>query len=102
MIRFFNNSVGTNNQANREEWIEKALKKIPLDSIILDAGAGEQQYKKLCPHLHYICQILLNMMVRVMAGASDSVWDQTRLDIISDITAIPVSDASLMQSCISI
>lgn len=79
----------------REEWIEKILKKIPPNSKILDAGAGELSKKKYCSHLKYIAQDFAQY-----DGKGDgkslqtSTWDQTKLDIISDITAIPVADAS--------
>ena len=36
------NIVGTQNESNRIKWLEKTLKKIPKNSKILDAGAGEQ------------------------------------------------------------
>ena len=48
--------VGTRNEENRVTWIEKPLKKIPADSRLLDAGAGEQPFRKYCSHLNYISQ----------------------------------------------
>lgn len=47
---------GLNNESNRVEWLENILKKIPAGLRILDAGAGEQQFKKFCSHLQYISQ----------------------------------------------
>ena len=44
-------TVGTKNQSNREAWLERTLNQIPTGSRILDAGAGEQKYKRFCPHL---------------------------------------------------
>jgi len=49
-------SVGTKNLSNREVWLKKTLKQIPTGSRILDAGAGEQQYKRFCTHLNYVAQ----------------------------------------------
>ena len=49
-------TVGTTNEAVRVKWIEETLKKIPEGLTILDAGAGESQFKKFCSHLKYIAQ----------------------------------------------
>ena len=89
------NTVGTQNESNRIKWLEKNLKKIPRDSKILDAGAGEQQFKKFCSHLNYVSQDFAQY-----DGTGDSKglqigkWDQTQLNIISDIIAIPEPDES--------
>ena len=48
--------VGKNNLSTREAWLENTLKKIPPGKRILDAGAGELQYKKFCAHLDYVSQ----------------------------------------------
>jgi 2-polyprenyl-3-methyl-5-hydroxy-6-metoxy-1,4-benzoquinol methylase len=89
------NTVGSQNESNRIKWLEKTLKKIPRDSKILDAGAGEQQFKKFCSHLNYVSQDFAQY-----DGAGDSKglqvgkWDQTQLDIVSDIIGIPEPDES--------
>lgn len=89
------NNVGTQNESNRIKWLEKTLKKIPKDSKILDAGAGEQQLKKFCSHLNYVSQDFAQY-----DGTGDSKglqvgkWDQTQLDIVSDIISIPEPDGS--------
>ena len=86
---------GTRNQATREAWLERTLASIPAGSRILDAGAGELQYKRFCSHLQYVSQDFGQY-----DGQGDGIglqkgsWDQSRLDIISDITAIPEPDAS--------
>ena len=49
-------TVGSGNNANRVKWLEVALEKIPAGLTILDAGAGECQFKKFCTHLTYISQ----------------------------------------------
>ena len=49
-------AVGTNNETNRYKWTEETLKKIPTGYKILDAGAGECQFKKFCTHLNYTAQ----------------------------------------------
>lgn len=48
--------VGCRNKETREEWLKKTLPAIPSDSRILDAGAGELQYKEFCNHLEYVSQ----------------------------------------------
>lgn len=89
------NNIGKNNQINREGWLEKTLKKIPAGSKILDAGAGELRYKMYCHHLNYTSQDFAQY-----DGKGDGVglhtdkWDQTKLDIVSDITSIPEKDGS--------
>lgn len=89
------NPVGTLNEATRVAWLEQALKQIPAGSRILDAGAGEQQYRSFCSHLDYVAQDFAQY-----DGSGDGTglqvgsWDQSRLDIVSDITSIPEPDAS--------
>jgi len=90
-----NNKVGTTNQKIREVWLEKTLRKIPKNSRILDAGAGEQQYKQFCSHLNYVAQDFAQYDGKGnRKGLHKSSWDQSKLDIISDITDIPEPDAS--------
>lgn len=90
------NNCGRKNKSTRDAWLEKVLGQIPDGSKILDAGAGELQYKKYCDHLEYVSQDFGQY-----DGKGDSIglqktqgWDNTKLDIVSDITNIPVSDAS--------
>jgi len=88
-------TVGTKNQSNREAWIEKILKQIPVGFRILDAGAGEQQYKRFCSHLNYIAQDFSQYNGKGdSAGLQVGKWEQSSLDIISDITEIPEPDVS--------
>jgi SAM-dependent methyltransferase len=71
------------------------LAAIPAGSRILDAGAGELKYRPLCAHLDYVSQDF-----GVYDGRGDSIgfqtghWDTSKVDILSDITQIPESDAS--------
>jgi len=87
--------VGKSNLINRENWLEQTLKKIPEDYRILDAGAGELKYKKFCQHLNYVSQDFAQYDgTGDGAGLQTKTWDQTRLDIVSDITSIPEPDSA--------
>ncbi|MBD2107736.1 class I SAM-dependent methyltransferase [Nodosilinea sp. FACHB-13] len=91
----FEAKVGTRNEEARILWLEQALTKIPKGSRILDAGAGEQQFKRFCSHFNYVSQDFAKY-----DGSGDSKglqmgsWDQNNLDIICDITSIPEPDSS--------
>jgi ubiquinone/menaquinone biosynthesis C-methylase UbiE len=88
-------NIGTKNLYNREKWLEASLKCIPASSKILDAGAGEQKYKKFCSHLQYVAQDFAQYDGKGDArGLQTGVWDQSKLDIVSDITLIPEPDGS--------
>ena len=87
--------VGTKNQSTRDEWLRATLQKIPANSRILDAGAGELKYKLLCSHLNYVSQDFAQYTGQGDGrGMQTGAWDQTKLDIVSDITKIPESDGS--------
>lgn len=87
--------VGTTNLSTRETWLENTLKKINKGSKILDAGAGELQYKKYCSHLNYTSQDFGRYTGKGDGSALQTgAWDNSKLDILSDITTIPVKDKS--------
>jgi ubiquinone/menaquinone biosynthesis C-methylase UbiE len=89
------NPVGTGNEANRQAWLKRVLAEMPAGARILDAGAGEQKFKALCAHLDYVAQDFGEYDGRGdSTGLQTGSWDQTKLDIVSDITAIPRPDAS--------
>lgn len=88
-------AVGTHNERTRVAWIEQALKRIPAGARILDAGAGEQQFKRFCGHLQYVAQDFAQYDGRGDGvGLQTGAWDQTGLDIIGDIASIPQPDQS--------
>lgn len=87
--------IGQRNWPTQLAWIEQALKQIPASSRILDAGAGQQKYKGLCSHLNYVAQDFARYDGKGDGtGMQDGSWDQTDLDIVSDITSIPEPDGS--------
>lgn len=88
-------TVGTRNLYTREKWLEAALAAIPACSRILDAGAGEQKYRKFCSHLDYVAQDFGRYDGKGDSrGLQRHSWDQTGLDITCDITAIPEPDGA--------
>ncbi|MBI1176055.1 methyltransferase domain-containing protein [bacterium] len=88
-------ACGCSNETTREAWVEQALLRVAPGSRLLDAGAGELKFKKFCQHLKYVSQDFAQY-----DGAGDNrglqmgKWDQSQLDIVCDITAIPEPDAS--------
>jgi ubiquinone/menaquinone biosynthesis C-methylase UbiE len=88
-------TVGTSNESKRVRWIEETLKKIPAGLTILDAGAGESQFKKFCGHLKYIAQDFGQYHGDGDVGIQMGKWDNSKLDIVSDILAIPLPDHSV-------
>lgn len=92
-INYFLPNVALHNVSNREAWLEKTLRKIPAGMKILDAGAGELQYKKWCTHLEYTSQDFNQYDGKGDGkGLQTSQFDTSQIDIVSDITAIPVPD----------
>jgi len=87
--------IGTSNKRDREKWLKENLASIEGGSRILDAGAGELQYKKYCAHLDYVSQDFAEYDGRGNgSGLQMKTWKQDDLDIISDITSIPEPDLS--------
>lgn len=91
---YFMFKVGTTNKSERVAWIEKTLKRIPAGLTILDAGAGECQFKKFCSHLKYESQDFGQYDGTGDIGLHTGTWDNSKLDIVSDITNIPRPDES--------
>lgn len=85
--------LGTTNETVRNEWLKTRLASIPDGESILDAGAGWLRNKPLCSHLRYSSQDLCQYDgVGDGRALQHGAWDTTRIDIVSDITAIPVAD----------
>jgi ubiquinone/menaquinone biosynthesis C-methylase UbiE len=83
------------NEERRIDWVSNVLKRLSPGLKLLDAGAGEQQYKKFCSHLDYVSQdFAAYNPENVKDGLQMDQWEYGKLDIISDITSIPVNNAS--------
>ncbi len=88
-------TVGLTNGPTREAWIEKNLRSLKAGAKILDAGAGELKYKKFCTHLDYVSQDFGQYDGHGnREGNQEGSWDNSKLDIVSDITKIPVKSGS--------
>lgn len=87
--------VGRQNESTRVAWLKATLAAIPAGSRILDAGAGEQQFRKFCQHLRYVSQDFGKYDGKGDGTALQlTEWNQSDLDIISDITRIPEQDGA--------
>lgn len=93
-ISKFYNYCGLKNLKTRENWLKKTIEKIPKGESILDAGAGELQYKKYCDDLKYTSQDFGQYNGAGDEGLQMGKWDNSKLDIVSDITNIPVGNQS--------
>jgi ubiquinone/menaquinone biosynthesis C-methylase UbiE len=87
--------VGISNEPVRHEWIKNALLQLPEGLTLLDAGAGESPYKQFCTHLKYIAQDFGQYHGDGDVGLQMGQWDNSKLDIVSDIMSIPLPDQSV-------
>ena len=86
--------INVNEQA-RNEWLAEKLSPLPKGLRVLDAGAGELRNKPLCKHLEYVSQDICQYEGSGdLKGLQTGAWDTSKIDIVSDITKIPATDAS--------
>lgn len=82
--------IGQTNLANRNAWIKEQIASIPVGWKILDAGAGELQWKPYCSHLDYVSQDLAQYDGNGNGkGLQCKGWDGSKVDVVCDITDIP-------------
>lgn len=86
------------NELNRQAWLKQTLGALPKGARVLDAGAGELKNRQHCAHLDYVSQDFCQYQGEEGGvpdeGLHSKSWDTTRIDLVSDITTIPASDAS--------
>lgn len=94
-IKNYVGDAGTKNAIDRDLWVKTALANLPVNSRILDAGAGEQRYRVYCSHLNYVSQDFCEYEGEGnKQGLQTGTWDISKIDIVSDILEIPEPDAS--------
>lgn len=86
------------NEINRQAWLSKTLRSLPKGARLLDAGAGELKNRKYCNDLEYVsqdfCQYHGSSGGAPNEGLQMSQWDNSRIDLVSDIGSIPAQDRS--------
>jgi SAM-dependent methyltransferase len=82
------------NYYTRRDWIKLKLSQLQNGKLI-DVGAGQQEFRQDCKHLSYtsqdFCQYEPN---KEQTGLHVENWNYTGIDIVSDITSIPVEARS--------
>ena len=87
--------LGTANFAGREAWVAEHLAAFTPGARLLDAGAGECQFRQYCDHLDYVSQDFSAYDgTGDGSGLQTGSWDTKAIDIVSDITDIPVDPES--------
>ncbi|WP_394560343.1 class I SAM-dependent methyltransferase [Aquipseudomonas alcaligenes] len=75
----------------RGAWLADVAKTIPPAALLLDAGAGEGQYRHLFSHTQYQSQDFAQY-TGTDKGPLQEQWNYGNIDYVCDITAIPVED----------
>jgi ubiquinone/menaquinone biosynthesis C-methylase UbiE len=85
--------IGLTNLSNRNAWIQSQL--LSLSGRILDAGAGELQWKPYCQHLEYVSQDFAQYNgIGDGKGLQCKNWNGMMVNIVSDIIDIPEPDGA--------
>lgn len=83
------------NERNRQAWLKKTLARLSPGLRILDAGAGELRNRPLCEHLVYVSQDFCQYEgVGDGKGLQTGAWDNSGVNLVCDITAIPEPDGA--------
>lgn len=95
MLFGFSNKFRNINLETRNEWVKDVLLNLSPNLKILDVGAGECQYKKYCSHLEYVSQDICEYDgLGNSKGLQTKEWNTSSIDIVSDITDMPIPSAS--------
>ena len=76
----------------RRAWVSDKAKSLQSGSKVLDAGAGECQYRDLFAHCIYKAQDFAQYS-GTETGPLKEAWRYGQLDYVCDLTSIPVPDA---------
>lgn len=90
-------SIKNINEIDRQAWLKQVLTALTQGSRLLDAGAGELKNSQYCGHLEYVSQDFCEYQGGgglPYEGLQTAAWDTTRIDLVSDITAIPAASGS--------
>lgn len=77
----------------RDKWVAEKAATVPVEAKVLDAGAGQCQYKPLFAHTKYHAQDFAQYE-GTEHGPLRETWNYATLDYVCDITQIPVDDGS--------
>lgn len=77
----------------RDAWVREMAASVPAGARVLDAGAGQCQYKHLFAHTHYEAQDFAQYGGTDQGPLAET-WSYPSLDYVCDITSIPVDDCS--------
>jgi len=77
------------NHLSRNEWVADRAQSVAAGSRILDVGAGTAPYRNLFEHCHYETHDFAQY-----DGYKGPEGQYAQIDYVSDITAIPVADAT--------
>lgn len=87
--------VGTTNSYIRDQWVQSVLAQIPQGARLLDAGSGEQKYRRFCSHLHYVSQDNAAYDGKGDGrGGHVQSWMYGTTDYVCDIVDIPAANDS--------
>lgn len=79
------------NEEGKNIIIKKWLDELSNNIKLLDAGAGELKWKDACQRFRYISQDFCQYDGKGNnQGLQTGIWDTNKIDIVSDITDIPV------------
>jgi SAM-dependent methyltransferase len=85
------NLIGKDTDEIRFNWVVSQLAMLRKGDRILDAGAGELKFKPYCEHLEYVSQDFGQYDGDGDGrGLQTEKWDNSEIDIVSDITKVPV------------